>query len=53
MAKLEKGQKMVCVPCGREVIVNSCGVSEATLFCCDTAMKTKTKKPAARKAKKK
>ena len=51
MAKLKRGQKLVCVPCGREVLVSSSGISRTTLWCCGRAMsqKAKVKKSAARK----
>ncbi|UCC94552.1 MAG: desulforedoxin [Candidatus Omnitrophota bacterium] len=39
MAKLRKGQKMVCVPCGREVVVSSGGISSATIWCCGKPMR--------------
>ncbi|MFH1768295.1 MAG: hypothetical protein ABH858_03945 [Candidatus Omnitrophota bacterium] len=48
MAKLKKGQKLVCVPCGREVLISSAGVSRSTIWCCGKSMaqgaKTKAKK---------
>ncbi len=43
MAKLKRGQKLVCVPCAREVVVSSCGVARTTLWCCGRAMKSKSK----------
>jgi hypothetical protein len=43
MAKLRKGQKLVCVPCGREVLINSSGISRTTLWCCGRAMNQKSK----------
>ena len=46
MAKMKKGDKLVCVPCGREVVVGCCGVSTTTLWCCGRPMK---KKKAAKK----
>lgn len=53
-------EKMVCVPCGKEVVVDSCGcVTEKTIWCCGKPMKPKKKtakkahkKPAHKKAKK-
>lgn len=51
MGKIKKGQKLVCVPCGREVVVDSCGISESTLWCCGKPMRPKAKK-AVKKAKK-
>ncbi len=46
MAKLKKGDTMVCVPCGREVAVGFAGISESTIWCCGRPMKknAKTKK---------
>lgn len=49
MAKLKKGDKLMCVPCGREVVVDSCGVSEATLWCCGKPMKKKDKAKSVKK----
>jgi hypothetical protein len=43
MAKLKKGQTMVCVPCAREVVVSSTGASSTTLWCCGRPMKEKSK----------
>lgn len=43
MAKPKKGQRMVCVPCGREVIVDCCGMSESTVWCCGQPMTAKAK----------
>jgi hypothetical protein len=44
MEKFKKGQKLVCEPCGREVIVDACGASETTIWCCDRPMKLKAGK---------
>jgi hypothetical protein len=57
MAKLKKGQKMVCIPCAREVVISSAGVSRTTLWCCGRPMQQKSKaavkkKPAKKKIKK-
>ena len=41
MAAVKNGSKMVCVPCGREVLISSCGVSRTTLWCCGRPMKGK------------
>lgn len=49
MAKLNKGSKLACIPCGREVVVDCCGVSERTLWCCGKPMKAKAKRKPARK----
>ena len=43
MANLKKGQKLVCVPCAREVVISDIGVSRTTLWCCGRPMKQKTK----------
>lgn len=43
MAKLKKGQKLVCVPCGREIVVGCCGISSKTIWCCDKPMSAKVK----------
>lgn len=51
MAKVKRGQKLACVPCGREVVVDACGVSEETIWCCGKPMSQK-KRTAAKKAKK-
>jgi len=56
-AKVKKGAKLVCVPCGREVVIDNCGISRTTLWCCGMAMNKKTpvllKKIKAKLAKKK
>ena len=41
-SKIKKGAKLMCVPCGRQVVVNSCGSSTRTLWCCGIPMKKKT-----------
>ena len=43
MAKFKKGQKLVCVPCGREVIMDCCGISDTTIWCCGRPMKQESK----------
>jgi len=48
MAKIKKGAKLACVPCGREVIVDCCGASEATLWCCGRPMAKKGTKSSIR-----
>jgi hypothetical protein len=50
-AKVKKGQKLSCVPCGREVVVSSWGSSATTIWCCGRPMKKGAAK--AKKAKKK
>jgi len=41
-AKVRKGEKLICVPCGRQVTVDCCGISQRTIWCCGKAMKKKT-----------
>ena len=41
MAKPGEGQKLVCVPCAREVVISNCGISRTTLWCCGKPMKPK------------
>ena len=53
MAKLKKGGKLVCIPCGRRVVIDSCGASETTLWCCGRPMQKKVKAKAAKKTSKK
>lgn len=48
-AALRKGARLVCVPCGREVVVSESGVAATTLWCCGKPMR----KPGRAKAKKK
>lgn len=43
MAKPKRGQKMICVPCGRQVTIDACGISRTTLWCCDRPMRPKSK----------
>lgn len=50
MAKLKKGERLACVPCGTEVVVDSCGVSEATIWCCGKPMKKRSKAKSKKKA---
>ena len=50
MTRRKKGQKLVCIPCGREIIIDNWGASKKTLWCCGKPMGSKTKN---RKAKKK
>lgn len=49
MAKLKKGQEMVCIPCAREVIISDAGASSTTLWCCGRPMKEKSKAAAKKK----
>jgi len=41
--KLKKGSRLVCVPCGREVIVDCCGASSTTIWCCGKPMRRGTR----------
>ena len=50
MGKFKKGQRLVCVPCGREVVVDASGISRTTLWCCGKPMSAKHKKAAKKKA---
>lgn len=43
MAKLKNGQRLVCEPCGTEVIVDSCGVYGSSIMCCGKPMTAKAK----------
>ncbi|MDD5019600.1 MAG: hypothetical protein PHH75_03190 [Candidatus Omnitrophica bacterium] len=38
MPKVKKGSRLVCVPCGREVVVDDCGISRQTIWCCGKPM---------------
>lgn len=49
MAKYKKGQKLMCIPCGREVEVDSCGMSSTSIWCCGKPMKEKGSRQPARK----
>jgi hypothetical protein len=40
MARLKKGAALLCVPCGREVVVRSEGVAATTIWCCGRPMKS-------------
>ena len=46
MAK--KGSALVCVPCGREILVTESGTAYSQLWCCGVVMEP-SPKPAARK----
>lgn len=43
MGTIKKGQKLVCSPCGREVVIDACGVSKTTVWCCKKPMKSAPK----------
>jgi len=49
MEKLKKGEKLSCVPCGRQIVVDSCGLSTETLWCCGRPMRKKSKASAKKK----
>lgn len=53
MARLKRGQKMVCIPCGREVVISDLGVSESAVWCCGRPMKAKGKRAAKKKTSRK
>ncbi len=53
MAKYKSGQKLMCVPCGREVEINSCGLASTSIWCCGKPMKEKGQSRSARPASKK
>jgi len=50
MARLRKGTRLVCVPCGREVTLDACGLSTQTIWCCGKPMSA-GKKASRKKAK--
>ena len=52
-AKLKRGQKLLCVPCGREVTISASGVARTTLWCCGRPMGGRKKKAASKKVVKK
>jgi len=41
--KIRKGSRLVCAPCGREVIINECGISERAIICCGRPMRKKAR----------
>ena len=63
MAKFRKGTGLICVPCGRQVVISSEGVAATTIWCCGKPMRSGAKtgtscntsmcKPAKKKAAKK
>jgi len=53
MPKLKRGQKMVCIPCAREVVISSAGTARTTLWCCGRPMQQKAKTTAKKKTVKK
>ena len=40
--KIRKGEKLLCVWCGREIIISNYGISDSTLLCCGRPMKKKS-----------
>lgn len=50
---VKKGDKLVCVPCGRKVVVDCCGISESAIWCCGKPMAKKSKVVKKKKAAKK
>jgi len=40
--KIKKGTKLLCVLCGREVIISDYGISDSILLCCGRPMKKKS-----------
>ena len=61
MAKIRKGAKLVCVLCGRRIVVTSSGISRTNIWCCRVVnpmlpaaeAEKKLRKAAAKPAKKK
>ena len=51
MAK--KGGALVCVPCGREILVTESGTAYSQLWCCGVVMEPSAKPKAKKAAKKK
>lgn len=54
MAKtnLMKGSRLVCIPCGREVIVDCCGASARTIWCCENPMRKRARSKSKKTGKK-
>ncbi len=40
--KTKKGAKLLCVVCGREIMVSNWGISDSILLCCGKPMKKKS-----------
>jgi hypothetical protein len=40
--KVKKGVKLLCVVCGREIIISDWGISDSILLCCGKPMKKKS-----------
>lgn len=36
--KITKGSRLICSPCGREIVVTDCGITKRTLWCCGRSM---------------
>lgn len=48
MAKYRNGQKLKCEPCGREVVIDDCGASSASIWCCGRPMRIGRSRKAAK-----
>jgi len=50
MAKkaLKKGAKLMCIPCGRQVIIDAWGAATRTIWCCGRPMERKSAKAKAK-----
>ncbi|MDD5258868.1 MAG: hypothetical protein PHD29_02770 [bacterium] len=53
MIKYRSGQKLKCSPCGREVIIDDCGTSATTIWCCGKPMRSGRNSKATKKEAKK
>jgi hypothetical protein len=51
MPKPKPRQKLVCIPCGREVVVSAAGVSRTSVWCCGKPMRPKTAAKTTRRTK--
>ncbi|MFB0526816.1 MAG: hypothetical protein ACETVO_05050 [bacterium] len=40
--KITEGTKLLCIWCGREVVVSNYGISDSTLLCCGRPMRKKS-----------
>lgn len=49
MEKLKRSRRVACIPCGREVVVDCCGVLEEDILCCGRLMQLKDKPTAKKK----
>ena len=41
-AKVNKGAKLVCIPCGRQIVISDAGISRTTIWCCGKPMAKKS-----------